>query len=228
MTRQRARSLAAGALVLLTGCNAPDYTPVRDWARAGSLVADHPGATRAVAALPPDAAPAEVRDGIVAMQAALSLHLAALGRMADDGVLQYPEDPFTDLAARAAGADAAGGEAVAGLGRFLRYATRGNLRAPQLRDSIRATDPLVQELARALVASIRREATAMPGEAGPLEAYAAVVAQIGEGHALLKARASDITDEEVVQLIRAEEDRLRRAARALPYPAAAPAPAAAR
>lgn len=221
MTRRLRRHLAAGAVALLSACNAPDYTPVRDWARTGSLVADHPGVAAAVSALPAEAAPAGARDGILAMQEALSLYLAALGRMADDGVLPYPEDPFVDLAARAARADAAGGEAVAGLGGFLRHATRNNARAPQLRDSIRAADPLVQALVAALGAAIRREAAAAPAQAGTLGAHAAIVAQIGEGHALLKARAGHITDEEVVQLIRAEEDRLRRAARALPRPSVA-------
>lgn len=211
------RSLAALACGLLAACNAPDYSPVRDWARTASLVADHPAAT---------VPPATQRDGILAMQEALATYLAALARMADDGVLAYPEDPFVQQAARAAAADREGGAAVAGLGAFLRRATRGNWQAPDLRDSIRTADPLVQALVAALGRAVRGGLPAE--EAGDaVAAYAAALAAIGEGHALLKARARDITSEEVARLARAEEDRLRRAARALPVPRAAPSTAAA-
>lgn len=211
------RSLAALACGLLAACNAPDYTPVRDWARTASLVADHPAAT---------VPPAAQRDGILAMQEALATYLAALARMADDGVLPYPEDPFVQQAVRAAAADRDGAEAVAGLGAFLRRATRGNWQAPDLRDSIRTADPLVQALVAALGRAVRGGQPA--GEAGDaVAAYTAALAAIGEGHAMLKARARDITSEEVARLARAEEDRLRRAARALPVPRAAPPTAAA-
>lgn len=208
------RSLVALACGLLAACNAPDYTPVRDWARTASLVADHPAAT---------VQPGTQRDGILAMQEALATYLAALARMADDGVLPYPEDPFVQQAVRAAAADREGGEAVAGLGAFLRRATRGNWQAPELRDSIRTADPLVQALVAALGRAVRGDVA----DQGAEDAYAAALAAIGEGHALLKARARHITSEEVARLARAEEDRLRRAARALPVPRPAPLPAAA-
>jgi hypothetical protein len=190
------KRLAPGLLAaLLFGCSAPDYTPVRDWARTASLAADHPAAETA-------------QDGAAAMRQALATWLAALGRMADDGVLPYPEDPFAELAPRARQADAAGGEAVAALGALLRRATRQNWRAPQVRGAIAEADPHVQ----ALVGALLRTAGGTP--------HAALVERIGADHARLKARARDITDDETVAGIRAAEDRLRRAAFALPRPAA--------
>ncbi len=137
------RAVAIAAALLLAACNAPDYTPVRDWARSASIATDYPVA-----------APAD--DGAIAMQAALVTWLSALGRMADDGVLPYPEDPFLELAPRAAATDAAGGAAVAALGRRLRHATRNNLRAPALRNTIRGADPDVQALVVALSGAVTR------------------------------------------------------------------------
>lgn len=200
MTRRLA---AAAVLALLAACSAPDYTPVRDWARTASLVADHPGTP----------APAGAADGVLAMQEALATYLAALGRMADDGVLPYLEDPFADLAARAAQADAAGGAAVAAIGATLRRASRQNWQAPDLRHAIRTFDADVQALVGALAGAVERAAPEAPN--------AALIRRIGTGHALLKDKAGDITDDEVVQMIRAEEDRLRRAAFALPRAPAA-------
>lgn len=204
------RILAAAVLALLAACSAPDYTPVREWARAASLVADHPG-------LAP--APSPAADGVAAMQEALATYLAALGRMADDGVLPYLEDPFVELAARARSADPAGAEAVATMGRTLRQASRGNWRAPAMRDAIRAFDPAVQALVAALARAL---APAGAGEAAV--AQAAVVRAIGQGHAMLKEHAAHITREEVVRMIRAEEDRMRRVALALPRPGPAAPP----
>jgi len=222
------RGLAAGLLALLAACSAPDYTPVRDWARGASIAADYPAA-----------APAE--DGILAMQQALVAWLSALGVMADDGVLPYPEDPFLEIAPRAGAADARGGQAVAALGRTLRHATRNNLRAPALRDTIRGNDAAVQALVEALSDAVaRRQAMAAdpvaplppagrrgappPPAASPPPAdtaaarYRALLAQVAAGHALLKEKAGDITGAETVQRIRAAEDQLRRAARTLPLP----------
>lgn len=196
------RILAAGALALLVACSAPDYTPVRDWARVASLVADHP------AVVPPAGTAAEAADGTLAMRDALATYLAALGRMADDGVLPYLEDPFTDLAPRAARADAAGGAAVAGIGRTLRLASRQNWQAPDLRYAAATFDPDVQSLVAALAGALERDAPGSP--------QAAAIRRIGTGHALLKEEAGRITREAVVQRIRAEEDRLRRTAFALP------------
>ncbi len=184
---RRAAALALAAL--LAACSAPDYTPVRDWARTASLVPDHPAGT--------------AEDGRAAMQEALATYLAALARMADDGVLPYLEDPFVDLAARAARADAAGGAAVAAIGRRLRVASRQNWRAPELSGAVTAFDADVQALVAAAAA-------------GAPAAHAALLRRVGEGHALLKARAGRLTREAAVQAIRAQEDGLRRGLLALP------------
>jgi hypothetical protein len=186
-----ALSLAAG----IAACSAPDYSAARDWARSASIATDHPAiAARTGAA-----------DGAEAMRQALSVTLAALGRMADDGVLPYPEDPFVDVAARAARADARGGAAVASLGLFLRRATRSNWRAPQLRAAIRLVDPDIQALA-----------TALAGTLGEGSAEAALVRRIAADHAVMAARAGEITSADMGRTLRDAEDGLRRMMLALP------------
>ena len=209
------RAVLAGLAVLPTACNAPDYTPVRDWARTASLAADFPAGR-----LPPPAS-ADVREGALAMRDALATYLAALGRMADDGVLPYPENPFVDLARQAGRAGTGGEQPVAELGAFLRRATRQNWQAPRLREALGVADPSVQALVRALTAAIGRNAE--PGEPPAIATaraqYAAIIVRIGEDHALLAARADDITDQEVVEMTRAAEDRMRRSVLALPRPA---------
>lgn len=210
------RRLALAVLVVLpTACSAPDYTPVREWARTASLAVDFP-----TGRLPPPAS-ADVREGALAMRDALATYLTALARMADDGVLPYPENPFVELAPQAGRAGTGGEQPVAELGAMLRHATRDNWQAPQLRDAIRTADPSVQSLVRALTAAIGRNAEPdePPAIATGRAQYAAIVTRIGEDHALLTARAGDITDADVVELIRAAEDRLRRAVLALPRPA---------
>jgi hypothetical protein len=213
------RGFAVGLLALVGACSAPDYTPVRDWARSASIAADYPAA-----------APAD--DGVAAMQEALVVWLSALGVMADDGVLPYPEDPFLALVPRAAAVDARGAEAMAALGRTLRHATRNNLQAPALRDMIRGGDPAVQVLVAALSDAVGRRAAvaevvapvagggggAPAAAATAAERYRALLAQVAAGHALMKDKAGEITGAETVQRIRAAEDQLRRAARALPLP----------
>jgi len=165
--------LAQATALLLLGCSAPDYSPVRDWAATATLAADYaPAAAGRSAAsaqpLVPSPVVAEVRrpsplfaDGILAMQEALVTYLAALSTLAADGVLAYPEDPFTTVAARAARASEASGLAIAELGALLHYASRSNARAPQLRDTIRSADPhvrtLTSELARATTSATPRE-----------------------------------------------------------------------
>lgn len=209
------RVLLAALAVLPVACNAPDYTPVRDWARTASLAADFPAGR-----LPPPASE-DVREGAMAMREALATYLAALGRMADDGVPTYPENPFVELAPQAGRAGTGGAQPVSELGAFLRRATRQNWQAPRLREVFGVTDPAVQALVQSLTAAIARNTE--PGEPAAIATaraqYAAIIVRIGEDHALLKARAADITDEDVVELIRAAEDRLRRAALALPRPA---------
>lgn len=217
------RRLVLLALAALpAACSAPDYTPVRDWARTASLAADFP-----TGRLPPPAS-ADVRDGALAMRDALATYLTALARMADDGVLPYPENPFVELAQQAGRAGTGGEEPVAALGALLRRATRQNWQAPRLREALVVANPAVQGLVRALVAAIGRNAE--PGEPPAIATaraqYAAIILRIGEDHALLAARADDITDADVVELVHAAEDRMRRAVLALPRPAfPAPGPA---
>ncbi|MEO3474174.1 hypothetical protein AAFN86_20060 [Roseomonas sp. CAU 1739] len=209
------RIALAVLLALPVACAAPDYTPVRDWARTASLAADFP-----TGRLPPPRS-ADVRDGALAMRDALATYLTALARMADDGVLPYPENPFAELAPQAGRAGTGGEQPVADLGAFLRRATRQNWQAPRLREAIGVADPSVQALVRSLTAAVGRNAE--PGEppaiATARQQYAAIIVRIGEDHALLKARAADLTDEDVIELIRAAEDRMRRAVLALPRPA---------
>lgn len=250
------RGLAALAAALLTAC-APDYTPVRDWSTTASRAADYPQAAGGGPALTPRAAglvaaraPAE---DLRAMQEVLVAYLDAVATLAADGTLPHMEDPFTAQAARTASSQAEASQAITGLGALMRYATRGNARAPQLRDTIRTADPHVQVLAAALA----RAAVAPPGEdaeratvaahyaglaraardaptrramedlgalrdrefatrAAARAAYAEVVTQIAAGHALLVERSGHLTQEETARQIRAAEDRLRRAAAALP------------
>ncbi len=187
--------LALPFVAVIAACTAPDYSAARDWARSASIATDHP----AIAARTASA------DGAEAMRQALAVTLAALGRMADDGVLPYPEDPFVELAARAMRADARGGAAVASLGRVLRRATRSNWRAPQLRDSIRLVDPDIQALSAALVQALGEGST-----------EAALVRRIAADHAVMAARAGDITSAEMGRTLRDAEDTLRRMTLALP------------
>lgn len=261
--------------LLGAACSAPDYTAVRDWARTASLAADHPvmpagwdgapmasaraaGTTGTAAAEPATSPFGPNTDGIIAMQQALAVYLAALSTLAADGILPYREDPFAGLAMRAAAVDEAGGQAVATLGAFLRKASRTNMQAPEMRDAVLEADPAVQALAAALSAAVagsssseaadRAAAAAfyaeLEGEARDRAArqavrdlaalrdrefaaraaararYTAVLARIAEGHALLKARAPHISQEETIRQVRAAEDSLRRAAALLPQGAA--------
>ncbi|BDG72846.1 hypothetical protein [Roseomonas fluvialis] len=220
------RAPSALVLLLAAACSAPDYTPARDWARTASLVVAYPA---------PAATSEDRRDGIAAMQQALAMYLAALSLMADDGIPAYREDPFAELAPRAARADPAGGAAVASLGAMLRRATLENWQAPDLRNTIAVADPALQALVTALAGSLRAAAPApeppapraAPPVTDPAAAradYIAVVTRIGTGHALLVASAPRLTDPEVMQRIRAAEDDLRRAGFALPRPVVLVAP----
>ncbi len=144
---------AAGLVLLLAACSAPDYRPVRDWAGTASQAADYPPmlASCATAAAAADGAlPATQDDALHAMQTALSTWLSALGTLAADGVLPYREDPFVQLAERAGAASQPGGQAIAALGAQLRRATLSNAQAPELAATITAGDPSVQALITAL------------------------------------------------------------------------------
>lgn len=200
------------ALMLLPGCALPPNTALRDWARLASILADHPAAA-------PDAAS---RDGLLAQQEALAVYLYALSVLAtEDSILTFRADAFAPLVRRAAAADPAAGPAVAEIGRLLAAAQAANpapgararsagsatvIEDLRLRPLIRAADAPVQ----VLVGTLSR---ATAGLTGPEEqTYRQVLAAIGEGHAMLTARAADIRQREVAREIQAQEDRLRRLA----------------
>ncbi|MBS7810121.1 hypothetical protein [Roseococcus pinisoli] len=180
--RRRARpalwaSLAAAPL-MLAACNAPDYTPVRDWAATASLAVDEPRMAGGSVAPPPGTGlpasrPAE--DGILAMQEALATYLQALATLASDGVLPYRESPFVQLATRAEAASTPGAQAITALGLLLRRATHYNARAPEMRDNIRAADPQVQALVAALREAVARQEA---GEAAARREAAAFYAEV--------------------------------------------------
>jgi len=236
--------LIPAAFLALAACDAPDYTPVRDWASTASFAVDD---RRMAGAPQADAA-------ILAMQQAMSVYLLAIATLASDGVLPYREDPFVELAATARAGSERGGLAITALGTLLRRAARSNAQAPDLRDNIVAADPHVQALLESLAAAVAAGAGAdVAARSDAAEGYARLGAEtrdpvarqlvlaraaerdaelaaraaarteygrnltrIGEGHALLKARASTITQDEAVQRIRAAQDELRRNAASVP------------
>jgi hypothetical protein len=242
--------------MLIAGCSAPDYTPVRDWASIASRAADYPPIA-ASCLNREDGSPEPPpwhSDGTRAMQDALSIYLASLVTIAADGVLPYREDPFLDLAARARLASEAGGEAIGTLGGLLRRATHRNAQAPQLGETLTGADEGVQLLIAALRTAVADAAAGSAEERGAVAGayrqveqetrdaasrrairdlaimrdreYAAgaearinydrLLARIAEGHALLKARASYLRQEETARQLRAAEDQLRRSEALLP------------
>jgi hypothetical protein len=245
-----------GGALLLSGCSAPDYTAVRDWASIASRAADY--APIAASCLDRESGwpepPRWLGDGRRAMQDALSTYLASLVTIAADGVLPYREDPFVQLAARARLASVDGADAITELGGLLRRATRRNAQAPQLRETVAAADSAVQTLVAALRTAVADAGTGLTEERGAVAAayrqleqesrdaasrqairdvgvirdreYAAgleartnydrLLVSIAEGHALLKARASYLSQEETARQLRRAEERLRRAEALLP------------
>jgi hypothetical protein len=138
--------------ILLAGCSPPDYGAVRDWASsAASATALHAPPARPA---PAEAPPAARAEAIRAMQTALDAWFTALSVMADDGLVRQPADPLEADAAKAAPVDAEAGRAVGAIGGLLVTATKGSWRAPQTAGAIRAADPAVQVLLRALSDSI--------------------------------------------------------------------------
>jgi hypothetical protein len=250
----------AAVLVALatTACTWPDYTSVREWAGHANLVVGYPPATEpcqpppgyVAAPRPPDPR----GNGVRAMQEALATYLSALSTLAADGVLPYREDPFVELASRAAGASQAGARAVATLGALLRKATIDNARAPQLGGTISQADGSVQALVTALIAALSetdagvaadrqavaatyaalqrkardpvarqvvRDAAALrdrefAARVAARDTYLDVLVQVAAGHALLKERASHLSQQETARQVCAAQDRLLRVAAPLP------------
>ena len=204
--------MAIAASALLVGCALPPNTALRDWARMGSVLADHPDAIA-----PPD--PAQ-RDGLVAQQEALAIYLYALSVLAKrETPLTFRDAAYAPLVPRAVAVDRAAGAAVATLGTALATARAGNF-PPHARDRsagsatvledlrlgplVRSADPAVQTL----VVSLSRGTT---GFAGPEQAaYRQLLTAIGEGHALLTSHANQLRQREVSRDILAQDDRLRR------------------
>ncbi len=205
-------AIAVIACLLSVGCALPPNNSLRDWARLASILADHPDAVA-----PPTPAG---RDGVIAQQEALAIYLYALSVLAtEESTLTFRAGAFAPLVPRAAAADPAAGPAVAEIGRLLAAARAANLppgaRARsagsqtvvedlRLRPLIRAADAPVQ----VLVGTLARGTEGLSG--AEQDAYRQVLVAIGEGHAMLKARASDIHQRGVARDILAQEDRLRR------------------
>jgi len=182
--------LVLACILLLSACGVPDYTAVRDWARTASFAANYPPvATAPAGRAAPSADRAALGAGILAMEQALSVYLAALGTIASDGVLPYREDPFAGLGPRIAPVSEPGQRAVASLGQSLRRATLDNAQAPQTRDTITANDAAVQDLVRALSAAV---AALAPFEEEArrdgIEAYARMQRQAGSAPARVMVR----------------------------------------
>lgn len=76
-----------------------------------------------------------------------------------------------------------------------------------------ARDPAALQSVRDWAALYDRE---FASRAAERTQYGLVLTRIGEGHALLRARASHMAQEETVRQIRAQKDSLRRASVALP------------
>jgi hypothetical protein len=211
------------ALLALAACAAPDYTPVRDWSESASLAAEYRPAALG--------APAEATS-IGAMQDALSVFLTSLGIIAGDGVIPYRENPFKPLLPALTPADAAVLAPLQKLGEQLAHSGRNMDLAPQLRDLIKATDPNVQPLIAGLAAAVARQA-AQPGLADTLRdaavqqagaaQYRVVLAEIAAGLTLMKDRVAKIETPEAAYYIHASQQKLQRAAEALPRPAMLPA-----
>ena len=178
--------------LLLAGCSYPDYGAVRDFAGTAADAALWPPVAerragqparlarlRPGAALAPELSPAIAarRDAVLAMQAALDTWFTALATLAADGLVRRPENPLAAEAAKAAALDEPAGRAVGAIGELLVTATKGNWRAPQTAGAIRAADPAVQVLLRALSETVAGmaaedapEREAIVALYGPLEA----------------------------------------------------------
>lgn len=201
------------AVAMLGGCALPPNAALPDWARSASVLAGQ-------ATQPVDP------DGRQAALQALAVYLYALGVVAEERVLTFRETPFAALAPRAAATSLGAGDAVAGLGAVLRTAREANpdpearansagqprvIENLRLRPMILAADPHVQRL----VAMLAGADTAAPERRA--------LASIGEGHALLAARARSVVrlgQRATAIEIRAAEEALLRAGARLPPGAA--------
>ena len=92
-------------------------------------------------------------------------------------------------------------------------AAREDAAAGYARLAAETRDPVARQLVRTRAAERDTELAAR--QAARLQ-YGYILTRIGEGHALLTARAATITKDEAVQRIRAAQDELRRNAATIP------------
>lgn len=217
------RHMAAGLAVLAmsAGCALPPNTGLQRWAHTASVVVGQvaPGP----AAAPAAGAGSNPGDGIGdAMRAALAVYLFALAVVAEERILTFREDAYAAILARPAAGDAAASEAVSRLGLALRAARDAN--PDPVAQAHSAGSPTVIEdlrlrpLLLAAEAPVQRLIAMLSARAGEDTASRAVLARIGEGHALLASRARSpvrLGQRETEREIRASEDALLRAARDL-------------
>jgi hypothetical protein len=127
------RRIAVAALTLAAACALPPNSALRDWARLGSVLVDHPQA-------------AARQDGLLAQQEALAIYLYALSVLAEsESQLTFRTDAYAAITARAQAAGPSAGEAVAAIGRLLAAAQAANL-PPGARARSAGSQTLVEDL----------------------------------------------------------------------------------
>ena len=177
-------SLTAAAAAMLGACS-PDDSGVRNWATTASHV---------VGAL--DAHPSD-RSGIAMRETAIA-YLAALSRLAMDGLLRHEADPLERQAAELGGADTDLGRATRSIGGLLLKASVELWRAPQLRQAIVAGNAPFQRVIADLLAADRL-------------AEEAEVVRLTDGRTMLERDIARVRDPATRSLLR-EAARLREGA----------------
>jgi hypothetical protein len=207
----RRRGVIAFAVVApLAGCALPKTPALPRWARSASRVADYP------AVLPP-AAPAR------ATQQFLVAYLDALAPLAERGALVFDDAGIARLAA--------GNPPAEQLAALLAAARDANARPlpamigptmPQIPDDyrletvLREGDPAFQQFIEQFATAIGPQLDDPAQLAAARADYRAALHQIAEGHALLRARARHLDQEETRRMMRRQEAELLRIAARLP------------
>lgn len=185
-------------LLLLPACTLPLNSALRDWARQASFAVAR--------ATPDEATPQREARG------ALAAYFYGLGVLWDGAPLNFQPAAFAPGATEPAILALAGALSVASADTPPRWATnevtspRPTYEDRRLARLIRTADAPVQQLL------LQLKTGAAPGEA-------AVLTRIGEGHAMLLARADRISQRETERDILQQMDALARAMRRLPPPA---------
>jgi hypothetical protein len=211
-----------------------------DGARNAVLPLTVPRVAPAVAPAPVPAVTEDGRAGAaLALQEGAAAWLGLLAYLADDGEPSDRTNQLTELAARVQPEDAEGAAALADLGQVIRFAALRGWRAPQLREAIGRGDESFQKVMASLQRMAVPEgppleplpvlpANATAGQRVALQELAALrenelarartaraarlatMRQVAEGHALLKARLSTLSQSETARILRAQEAELRR------------------